>query len=182
MGRLLFGKMPDGIRLKYGIIKLEVYLWLFKILIVMTLERIHHTIIPISHAVLWGIGVLLGLFGTLFLEKETEYSNCILYLYNAHLIYVVFLFEVALTFMDMACEYSKKRIRGSVFWVLFRLFIIIPFIYIFSVLYYKYGHYGMLFLVVGVMAWLKWEIVHFGNNMRLFVIEVEGINIVSNRL
>lgn len=148
----------------------------------MTLKRIHHTIIPILHAVLWGIGVLLGLFGTSFLGKVIGNSEIILYLYNAHLVYVVFLLEVALTFMDMACEYEKKRIRGSVFWVLFRLFLIIPAIYVFSVLYYIFEHYWMLFLVIGIMAWLKWEIVHLGNNMKQFVIEIEGISVVSKRL
>lgn len=147
----------------------------------MTEETIHHTWIPVSHALLLGIGLLLGLFGTIYL-KGMSYSEQFLYLYNAFLVFGVFLIEVALTFMDMACVYSQKRIKGQVFWVLFRLFLIIPLVLALSAVYYKCPSNWLLLFIIVTISWLKWEIVHLGNNMEKFVISLERLNIVANRL
>lgn len=144
-------------------------------------EAIHYRWIPVLHALLWGIGLLLGLFGTLFL-KGLSCSEQFLYLYNAFIVFGVFLIEVALTFMDMACVYSRERIRGNVFWVLFRLFLIIPLVFILSVVYYMCSDNCILIFIAVAMSWLKWEIVHLGNNMEKFVIKLEGLAVVANRL
>ena len=116
-----------------------------------------------------------------FLRMLT-YSEQFLYLYNAFLVFGVFLIEVALTFMDMACVYSRKRIKGQVFWVLFRLFLIIPLVLALSAVYYKCPSNWLLLFIIVTMSWLKWEIVHLGNNMEKFVISLERLNIVANRL
>lgn len=135
----------------------------------------HTTSIPLLHALLWGIGLLAGLFGILLIKDE-NHPEQVTYLFSAYIVFTVFLFELALVFADLASVYSDERIKGNVFWVFCRLFIIIPLTFVLSFLYYKIPETWLLIPLAAVMAWLKWESVHLNNNMGKFVIKIAGFN------
>jgi len=147
----------------------------------MTNHNIHTRCIPIGYAVIWGIGLVLSLFG-LSILNDNNHSTEFIYLFSAYCVFLIFLGEVVLSFIDTAAIHEKDRIKGNVFWIFARFFIIIISTILVSFLFYEFKYSLLLLLLVGIMCWLKWEIAHLNNNMSEYVIKEEGLTIIANNL
>lgn len=147
----------------------------------MTSHNIHTRCIPIGYAVVWGIGLALSLFG-LSIFDDNNHSAEFIYLFSAYCVFLIFLGEVVLSFIDTAAIHEKDRIKGTVFWIFARFFIIIISTLIVSFLFYEFKYSLLLLLLVSIMCWLKWEIAHLNNNMGEYVIKEEGFTIIANNL
>lgn len=147
----------------------------------MTNHYIHTRCIPIGYAVVWGIGLILSLFG-LSIFDDNEHSTKFIYLFSAYCVFLIFLGEVVLSFIDTAAVHEKDRIKGTVFWLFARFFIIIISTLIISFLFYEFEYPLLLLPLVGIMCWLKWEIAHLNNNMSEYVIKEDGFTIIANHL
>ena len=146
----------------------------------MTNHDIHTRHIPIGYATVWGVGLFISLFGFSFLSSN--HSEEFMYLFSAYCVFLIFLGEVVLSFIDTASVHDTDRIKGSVFWLFARFFFIIILTIVDSFLFYKFTCYGLLLLLVCIMCWLKWEISNLNNNMDKYVIKEEGFNIIANRI
>ncbi len=146
----------------------------------MDCKQIHSRYIPILYVVIWGLGLALSIFGfTIFDVKE--HSEEVGYLFVAYSVFLVFLGEVVLTFVDIASLYADKRIKGTVFWFFSRLFLIIILVLIFTFVYYQAKRLWLLMIFCLLMCWLKWEISYTNNNMEKYVID-EEMNIFTGKL
>lgn len=142
-------------------------------------KQIHSRIIPILYVVVWGLGLLLSIFGfTIFDVKG--HSEEIAYLFVAYSVFLVFLGEVVLSFADIGSLYADKRIKGSVFWLFSRLFLIIILVLIFTFIYYKAKSLWFLIPFCLLMCWLKWKVSSTNNNMEKYVID-EDMNIFTGK-
>lgn len=146
----------------------------------MTNHDIHTRYIPIGYAIVWGVGLLLSLFGLTLLDAGSH-SDRFIYLFSAYCVFLIFLGEVVLSFADIASTHEKDRIKGTVFWLFARFFIIIISTLAVSFLFYKFEAPWLLYLLAGIMCWLKWEISNLNNNMGKYMIKEEGLNLIGNK-
>lgn len=148
--------------------------------LVMTNLNIHTRYIPIGYAFIWGIGLVLSLFG-LSIFNDNNHSVKFIYLFSAYCVFLIFLGEVFLSFVDTASIHEKDRIKGTVFWLFARFFAIIILTLVVSFCFYEFEQSWLLLLLVGIMCWLKWETSNLNNNMDKYVIKEEGLKFIANR-
>lgn len=144
-------------------------------------HNIHTRYIPIGYAIVWGIGLILSLWGYSLLP-ENNCSESFIYLFSVFCVFVIFLGEIVLSFADTASIHESDRIKGTVFWLFSRFFLILILTILFSFLFYRWEHILLLLFLIGVMCWLKWEISNLNNNMNKYVIKEEGFNIIANKI
>ncbi len=146
----------------------------------MSIEMIHKTLIPLSHALLWGIGMMGAIYGTEFYDLST-FSKETVYLYAAGLVYLIFLVEVALVFTDIGYCHHDKPFSGKVFKTVGLLFLNIALTVITGAIYAKNGNELFLVLMTGIMSWLKYKTVSISNNVEAYY-KIIGRSYTPNKL
>lgn len=146
-----------------------------------TNNYIHTRFVPFGYAFIWGVGLLLSLVGLSFLSNKSH-SDKFVYLFSAYCVFLIFLGEVVLSFIDIASIHDTHRIKGTVFWVFSRFFGIIILTLITSFFFYESNCIYLLAFLGCTMCWLKWEIANLNNNMDKYVIKEEGYNIIANNI
>ncbi len=134
----------------------------------MKVSTIHKIIIPGLQALLWLIALCLG---TISFQNQVE--DKYLKLISVFLVFLVFIWESAINFLDFKCIYAEKNFTGQIFHVNMRLFTIIPLAFLVGGLYALFPKYEILFyLSLLIMGWLKFEIVSFANKVEYYLVDI----------
>lgn len=128
----------------------------------MTPETIHNTVVPQLYAVLWTIALFLGTIS--FLAVHNPVMERLLAVF---IIFMVFLWETAIMFLDIKAANPGKCVEIGVLGINARLFFILPLAFVLGALYYAFPDWDIIFyLMLPVMGWIKWECVSFSNNIQ----------------
>lgn len=134
----------------------------------MTVDKIHTKIVPWLQALLWLAALCLGTVSFQNLVNE-KYIKLVAVL----IIFLVFIWESAITFLDFKSIYAEKNFTGKIFHVNIRLFTIIPLAFFVGGAYALFPQYEVLFyLSLLIMGWLKLEIASFANNIECYLVDI----------
>ena len=125
-------------------------------------SRSHEVVVPIVHALIWAVGLAVAIFGAEFYVKDVSVPT-VRNLYAAALVYVIFLLEIALTFIDIGIYHEDKSFKSNISleWGLLAFNVVLTIII--GGLYLKYNNVVLLMMLVVVMSYLKYKIVKISN-------------------
>lgn len=134
----------------------------------MTPESIHTKVVPSLQAILWTIALFIG---TVSFQNIAD--PVLVKLMTVFIIFLVFIWESAIMFLDIKNANPNKNFDGEVLSINTRLFFIIPLPFIVGVLYYLFPDFNILFtLLILLMGWLKWECASFSNNISSHFVDI----------
>lgn len=131
-------------------------------------EIIHKKEVPLLHALLWAIALFLG-----YTCSNIWPEKIIMELMAVFIVFVVFLWETAIIFLDIKSRYPKKNFVGNIFGLNARLFFIIPIPFVLGAIYKKLDLIICFYLALFSMVWLKWEIASFANNIESYLVDIK---------
>lgn len=135
----------------------------------MTATEVHTKFVPRLQAILWLTALALG---TLSYQNIVE--GVFLKLLGIFLIFLVFIWESAITFLDFKYIYADKNFVGEIFDVNMRLFTVIPIVFIAGASYCMFSNLEILFyFTIFTMGWLKFEIASFTNNIESHFVDIK---------
>lgn len=127
----------------------------------MTPETIHTRVVPMLQAALWTIALFVGTISFQNIENPV-----LVKLISVFIIFLVFIWESAIIFLDIKNANPDKNFDGEVLGINSRLFFLIPIPFIVGGLFYAYPEMNILFyLLLPIMGWIKWECSFFANNI-----------------
>lgn len=119
----------------------------------MTPETIHTRVVPMLQAALWTIALFIGT-----VSFQTIENPVLVKLIGAFIIFLVFIWESAIMFLDVKNANPGKNFDGEILGINSRLFFIIPVPFILGGLYCAFPDYNVLFyLILIAMGWIKWN-------------------------
>ena len=128
----------------------------------MTPETIHTKLVPQLQAILWTIALFIGT-----VSFQNVKNPVLVKLIGVFIIFLVFIWESALMFLDIKNANPDKNFDGEVLGINAKLFFILPIPFIIGALYYAFPEWNLLFyLLLPVMGWIKWECSTFANNIQ----------------
>ncbi len=134
----------------------------------MTPTTIHTKVIPQLQAALWVIALLVGTVSFQAIEDEVLEK-----LIGVFIIFLVFIWESAIMFLDLKSEYPEKNFDGKLLGINAKLFFIIPIPFIVGAFYYAFSECNILFyLLLLIMGWIKWECASFANNIESHFVDI----------
>lgn len=132
-------------------------------------ETIHTRVVPTLQAVLWTIALFIA---TVSFQRIG--NPVLVKLISVFIIFLVFIWESAIMFLDIKNANPDKNFDGEVLGINSRLFFILPFPFVVGVLYYVYPDMNILFyLLLMTMGWLKWECASFSNNIQTHFVDIK---------
>lgn len=135
----------------------------------MTPETIHTRVVPTLQASLWTIALFIGTVSFQSIDNPV-----LVKLISVFIIFLVFIWESAIMFLDIKNANPSKNFDGEVLGINSRLFFIIPVPFIVGVLYYAYPDMNILFyLLLPIMGWIKWECSSFANNIHTHFVDIK---------
>lgn len=94
-------------------------------------------------------------------------------LIGVFIIFLVFIWESAIMFLDLKSEYPEKNFDGKLLGINAKLFFIIPIPFIVGAFYYAFSECNILFyLLLLIMGWIKWECASFANNIESHFVDI----------
>ena len=135
----------------------------------MTPDSIHTKVVPGLQALLWTIALFIGTFSFQCIQ-----DSVLLELISVFIIFLVFIWESAIMFLDIKNATPEKNFDGELLGINSRLFFIIPLPFIVGVVYYIYPDCDILFyLLILMMGWIKWECAYFANNIHSHFVDIK---------
>lgn len=131
-------------------------------------ETIHRTWIPISHAVLWGVGLLVGVYGSSILGLSDCADN-VQVVFSVIIVYAAFVYEACMSYFDLACQNSNTPFTENILKKFGAMLFNVATTIICIILYLKYDSLYVLMVVVLLMSWLKYMTVSVNNNMEKYM-------------
>ena len=135
----------------------------------MTNNHIHTKLVPRLQATLWTVAMFMGAVCLLDIKNTT-----VVKLLAVFIVFLVFIWEVALTFLDLKSQYEDKNFKGNFLGINVSLFFIIPLAFLFGILYYIFSSWEIFFyLTILTMGWLKFEMSSFTNNIESYLVNIK---------
>lgn len=135
----------------------------------MTPETIHTKIVPTMQTVLWTIALFIGTVSFQNIENPI-----LVKLISVFIIFLVFIWESAIMFLDIKNANPGKNFDGEVLGINSRLFFIIPIPFIIGAFYFAYPQHNFLFyILILIMGWIKWECSSFANNIHTHFVDIK---------
>lgn len=135
----------------------------------MTPETIHTKVVPALQATLWTIALFIG---TVSFQNVTD--PVLVKLISVFIIFLVFIWESAIMFLDIKNANPGKNYDGKVLEINSRLFFIIPIPFIVGAMYYAFSDLNILFyLLLPIMGWVKLECSSFANNIHSHLVDIK---------
>ncbi|WP_305141294.1 hypothetical protein [uncultured Muribaculum sp.] len=134
----------------------------------MTPKTIHTKVVPQLQAALWTAALFAGTFSFQAIGDEV-----LVKLIGVFIIFLVFIWESAIMFLDLKSEYPEKNFDGKLLGINAKLFFIIPIPFIVGAFYYAFSECNILFyLLLLIMGWIKWECASFANNIESHFVDI----------
>ena len=128
---------------------------------------IHTRVVPRLQATLWTVALFLGI-------SSFHLSDPILVkLTQAFIIFLVFIWESAIMFLDIKNANPGKNFDGEVLGVNAKLFFIIPIPFILGSICYITKWIIMFYAILPIMGWLKLECCAFANNIESHFVDIK---------
>lgn len=135
----------------------------------MTPETIHTKVIPKLQAVLWTVALCIGT-----VSFQTIENPVFVKLICAFIIFLVFIWESAIMFLDIKNAYPAKNFDGGILNVNAKLFAIIPLPFILGGIYLMFPTWNIIFyLIILIMGLIKWECAKFANNVHKHFVNIK---------
>lgn len=134
-------------------------------------EMIHRYLIPILNTLLWSAGLAIGVFG--LLPQADSHSTQ--FLIAAYSVYILFIFEVLVDFLDILARREEQYFGANIFGM-FGLFVFIFLIIVLTTFAHIYGSNQVLcksIILAGMIAH-KFLIAFFNKNSQCFLLNIRG--------
>lgn len=123
-----------------------------------------NNLIPLAHALLWIVGLLFTLWGMDIFDMSDS-ANEVKNAYSIGLVYVLFLVEIGLSFIDIGYYYSENSFSSKVFKTVGWMVGDIAMTIVFTALYVGNKTSIFLFLMIFATALLKYISVYMSRNV-----------------
>jgi hypothetical protein len=123
-----------------------------------------NNLIPVAHALLWIMGLLFTLWGMDIFDM-TESSDEVKNAYSIGLVYVLFLVEIGLGFIDIGYNYKEYSFSSKVFKTVGLMVGDIAMTIVFTALYVGNKTFTFLLLMILATALLKCVSVYMSRNV-----------------
>lgn len=140
-------------------------------------ETMHRVIVPILHCSLWIFGLIwtkygvdiLEAVGILYIDSNDVFTNSLCNIFPA---FLVFLFELAVTFYDIKVSCGRRYLKLKFSVYVSVLFALVGLISLFVFLYYLMPSVEWMFLLLIVStSILKFMEYHLLNNIKSYLVD-----------
>ncbi len=128
--------------------------------------------IPILYALIWVVALCIGILSSTY-GPNMQDDRVFYLLFSAFVVFLMFMAESSVMFLDLKEKYASQNFRGSVFDLNVRIFAIIPVCFILGGLFYILKLNIIFYLMILAMGWLKYEIALFANNIEMYFVDVK---------
>ncbi|MDE7388787.1 MAG: hypothetical protein K2M97_05995 [Muribaculaceae bacterium] len=144
----------------------------------MTPDKIHTNVVPRLQAILWTAALFVGT--VCFQNIESAVLKNLVAIF---IIFLVFMWESAIMFLDVKSANPDKNFDGEVLGINAKLFFIIPLPFIIGAMYYAFPQWKILFyLLMPIMGWIKYECSAFANNIQSHFVSLTRPTFTQNKI